>query len=287
MSQIGNVFSHYIQQFDWSKIADDLFSKLVSLLLLFILFYIVKKILHLSVTKIIAPSLKLSKQDVARQKTITRLIENLLNYVLYFLLIYWVLSILGLPVSSLLAGAGIAGVAIGMGAQGFLSDLVNGFFILLERQLDVGDDVHLTNGLINIAGTVISVGIRTTQVRDADGTLHFVPNRNIMVVSNLSRGDMRVLIDIPIYAQTDLDEIYRIISKVNEEAVPEHPEILKEPNILGPQMASNGQFNFRISMIVKGGMQISIYHIFYRLYHEALLREGIELPTLGPLSKGK
>ena len=287
MSKTGNVFSRYIQQFDWSKIADDLFSKLVSLLLLFILFYIVKKILHLSVNKIIAPSLKLSKQDVARQKTITRLIENLLNYVLYFLLIYWVLSILGLPVSSLLAGAGIAGVAIGMGAQGFLSDLVNGFFILLERQLDVGDNVRLTNGPINIAGTVISVGIRTTQVRDADGTLHFVPNRNIMVVSNLSRGDMRVLIDIPLYAQTDLDEIYRIISKVNEEAVPEHPEILKEPDVLGPQMASNGQFNFRISMIVQGGMQISIYHIFYRLYHEALLREGIELPTLGPLSKGK
>ena len=238
-------------------------------------------------TKIIAPSLKLSKQDVARQKTITRLIENLLNYVLYFLLSYWVLSILGLPVSSLLAGAGIAGVAIGMGAQGFLSDLVNGFFILLERQLDVGDNVRLTNGSINIAGTVISVGIRTTQVRDADGTLHFVPNRNIMVVSNLSRGDMRVLIDIPLYAQTDLDEIYRIISKVNEEAVPEHPEILKEPDVLGPQMASNGQFNFRISMIVQGGMQVSIYHIFYRLYHEALLREGIELPTLGPLTKGE
>jgi len=61
-----------------------------------------------------------------------------------------------------------------------------------------------------------------------------------MVVSNLSRGDMRVLIDIPLYAQTDLDEIYRIISKVNEEAVPEHPEILKEPDVLGPQMASNG-----------------------------------------------
>ena len=75
-----------------------------------------------------------------------------------------------------LAGAGVAGVAIGMGAQGFLSDLVNGFFILLERQLDVGDNVRLTNGSINIAGIVSSVGIRTTQVQDFDGTLHFVPN---------------------------------------------------------------------------------------------------------------
>lgn len=61
-----------------------------------------------------------------------------------------------------------------MGAQGFLSDLVNGFFILLERQLDVGDNVRLTNGSINIAGIVSSVGIRTTQVRDFDGTLHFI-----------------------------------------------------------------------------------------------------------------
>ena len=235
-------------------------------------------------TRLIAPSLKLSRQDVARQKTIMRLIENLLNYVLYFLLFYWVLSILGLPVSSLLAGAGIAGVAIGMGAQGFLSDLVNGFFILLERQLDVGDNVRLTNGAIKIAGTVVSVGIRTTQVRDADGTLHFVPNRNITVVSNLSRGDMRVLIDIPIYAETDLDEIYRIIAAVNQEAVPEHPEVLKEPDILGPQMTASGQFYFRISLIVASGMQASLYHIFYKLYHEALLKEGVALPTFAPVA---
>ncbi len=279
MSKTGNVFSRYIQQFDWSKIADDLFSKLVSLLLLFILFYIVKKILHLSVTKIIAPSLKLSKQDVARQKTITRLIENLLNYVLYFLLIYWVLSILGLPVSSLLAGAGIAGVAIGMGAQGFLSDLVNGFFILLERQLDVGDNVRLTNGPINIAGTVISVGIRTTQVRDFDGTLHFVPNRNITVVSNLSRGDMRVLVDIPLDANTDLDKIYQVIAQVNQSQQDKHPEVLTGPTILGPQIEKNGRYSFRIAMTAQNGTQTTVYHTYYKLYHDALMEAGISLPT--------
>ena len=175
----SNIFSRYFKQFNWTTILDDAFSKLISLLFLLILFYIAKKLLHVFVSRIISPSLKFSSSDIARQKTISRLIENALNYALYFLLIYWILSILGLPVSSLLAGAGIAGVAIGMGAQGFLSDLVNGFFILLERQLDVGDSVRLTNGSIKIAGTVVSVGIRTTQVRDADGTLHYVPNRNI------------------------------------------------------------------------------------------------------------
>ena len=126
-----NVFSRYFEKLNWSHLVDDVFSKLVSLLLLLALFYLAKKLVHVLVRKIISPSLKLSSQDEGRQKTLTRLIENLLNYILYFFLIYWILVILGLPVSSLLAGAGIAGVAIGMGSQGFLSDLVNGFFILL------------------------------------------------------------------------------------------------------------------------------------------------------------
>ena len=71
-----------------------------------------------------------------------------------------------------------------MGAQGFLSDVINGFFILFERQLDVGDEVVLTNGPITVSGKVVSVGIRTTQLRGEDQALHFVPNRNITVVSN-------------------------------------------------------------------------------------------------------
>ena len=130
----------------------------------------------------------MSRHDVGRQKTISRLLENVFNYTLYFFLLYCILSILGLPVSSLLAGAGIAGVAIGMGAQGFLSDVINGFFILFERQLDVGDEVVLTNGLL-LSRKVVSVGIRTTQLRGEDQVLHFVPNRNITVVSNFSRTD--------------------------------------------------------------------------------------------------
>ena len=280
----SNIFSRYFKQFNWTIILDDAFSKLISLLFLFILFYIAKKLLHVFVSRIISPSLKFSSSDIARQKTISRLIENVLNYALYFLLIYWILSILGLPVSSLLAGAGIAGVAIGMGAQGFLSDLVNGFFILLERQLDVGDSVRLTNGSIKIAGTVVSVGIRTTQVRDADGTLHYVPNRNITVVSNLSRGNMRALIDIPLYAQTDLEKVTRIIQQVNQDYAAKQAEILQEPVILGPQLGDNGQFYFRVSITVQSGTQSTVYHQFYRLYHDALLKGGIDLPTIYTLS---
>ena len=229
------------------------------------------------VVRILTSSFRFTNQDQARQKTITRLVESLMNYILYFLLIYWLLSILGLPVSSLLAGAGIAGVAIGMGAQGFLSDLVNGFFILVERQLDVGDQVVLTNGSITIKGKVTSVGIRTTQVRDADGTLHYVPNRNITVVSNLSRGDMRVVIDLPLAPDVDLSKLEAVLDKVNDKEVPRHPAILGQVQLMGPQTDKLGQFSYRIQFQVLNGEQMSLYHEFYQLYQAALLKEGITL----------
>ncbi len=283
---MSNHLSAYIEQIDWDGLFNQLVSKLLAFLLLGILFWIGKHLIKFGVKKVLTPSLKVSVTEVARQKTILRLIENTLNYALYFILIYSVLAILGLPVSSLLAGAGIAGVAIGLGAQGFLSDLVNGFFILLEHQFDVGDFVRLTNGLITISGNIVSVGIRTTQVRDADGTLHFIPNRNILVVSNQSRGDMRAQIDIPLHTNTDLEKIYQIIEEVNKKELPNYPEI-KDVNILGPHTSTAGQFSFRVNLFVTHGQQKQIYHTFYGLYQEAIRQAGMELPTLSAISEKK
>lgn len=269
----------YLSQFDLEVIVVSILNKALSLILLFCVFYIIKKITKASVKRLLVPSLKVSTQEVGRQKTISRLVESILNYLLYFILIYCILSVLGLPVSSLLAGAGIAGVAIGLGAQGFLSDLVNGFFILIERQFNVGDVVKLTNGPITISGTIISMGIRTTQVRDADGTLHFIPNRNILVVSNHSRGDMRAQVDIPLKFNTDLERVYRVVEEVNSREVTRFDQITGV-TILGPQNTPSGQFVFRVNLFVANGQQTKVYHQFFCLYQEALRQAGIDLPAV-------
>ena len=250
------------------------------------LFSLLRMILRLVVKRVLVPSLRLSNRELGRQKTISRLIESVLIYLLYFLLLYTILTILGLPVASLFAGAGIAGLAIGLGAQGFLSDLINGFFILLEGQFDVGDVVRLSNGPIALTGTVVSMGIRTSQLRDADGTLHFIPNRNILVVSNQSRGDMRAQIDLPLKLTTDLDKVARVIEAVNQRELPRFPQVTGV-KVLGPQHALNGQFCYRVHLFVHHGQQSSLYHQFYALYQEALLAAGVELPTgsaaMGPV----
>lgn len=265
----------FIDHLNVEEVLFTFFTKLISILLLIIAFVIVRQVINYLFEKTVNRSLAFYRQKVARQKTLAKLSHNVLNYTLYFFLFYWILSILGVPISSLLAGAGIAGVAIGLGAQGFLSDVVNGFFILLENQFDVGDIINVGT----VSGTVTNVGIRTTQIHDFDGTLHFIPNRNITIVSNKSRSNMRAQIDIPLFVHTNLDQISDIVTKINEEYVSKHPAIVGEPTVFGPTTNANGQFVYRINIFTQNGAQFDIYAEFYKLYQKAILEEGIDLPT--------
>ncbi len=97
-------------------------------------------------------------------------------------------------------------------------------------------------------GNISSVGIRTTQIRGFGRNLHLIPNRNITVVSNKSRGDMHLQIDIPIYTHTDLEKVANIIKTVNQEQLPNFPEIVGSPTILGPRTNSTAQLVFRIDI---------------------------------------
>lgn len=269
-----NILQKYIQQFNFEESLMLLISKGIKLLILLIIFLLSKKIINFLFKHTVGRSLSWTIQTSARKKTIEHLLHNCMHYILYFFLVYWLLSILGVPVSSLLAGAGLAGVALGLGAQGFLSDVVNGFFILLEDQFEVGDSVEVGA----ITGLVSTMGIRTTQIRGFDGTLHFIPNRNITIVSNKSRGDMRAQIDIPVYTSTDISKVTSIIQQVNKDNIENYPEIIGSPNIIGLTSKPSGQLVFRVDIFTKNGQQVHIYADFLKLYQEALIKESIELP---------
>lgn len=271
-----NILQKYIQQFNFEESLMLLISKGIKLLILLIIFLLSKKISNFLFKHTVGRSLSWTIQTSARKKTIERLLHNCMNYILYFFLVYWLLSILGVPVSSLLAGAGLAGVALGLGAQGFLSDVVNGFFILLENQFEVGDSVEVEA----ITGLVSTVGIRTTQIRGFDGTLHFIPNRNIKIVSNKSRGDMRAQIDIPVYTSTDINKVTSIIQQVNKDNIENYPEIIGTPNIIGLTSKPSGQLVFRVDIFTKNGQQVHIYADFLKLYQEAIFKEKVELPRI-------
>ena len=269
---------------NWDAIVATLIEKSLSILFLIFLFFIIQRIGKYLIDHTYANYSKKQHFSESRLKTLHTLIINAFQYTLFFFFIYSLLTIVGVPVGSLLAGAGIAGVAIGLGAQGFMNDLITGFFIILEQQMDVGDYIRLL--ALNIEGTVTSVGLRTTQIKAVDGTVHFIPNRNITTISNLSRANMQVLIDVRINPEEGYEKICEVITEVNETLKEKYIESIQTgPDIFGMVDLGNGNFAVRTTMYVLNGKQFAVKEEFLAQYIKALTEAGFTIPNTPIIAK--
>ena len=269
---------------NWDAIVATLIEKSLSILFLIFLFFIIQRIGKYLIDRTYANYSKKQHFSESRLKTLHTLIINAFQYTLFFFFIYSLLTIVGVPVGSLLAGAGIAGVAIGLGAQGFMNDLITGFFIILEQQMDVGDYIRLL--ALNIEGTVTSVGLRTTQIKAVDGTVHFIPNRNITTISNLSRANMQVLIDVRINPEEGYEKICEVITEVNETLKEKYIESIQTgPDLFGMVDLGNGNFAVRTTMYVLNGKQFAVKEEFLAQYIKALTEAGFTIPNTPIIAK--
>ncbi|MYL48876.1 mechanosensitive ion channel [Halobacillus litoralis] len=208
-----------------------------------------------------------------RNKTLQKISVNLFSYTLLFILIMMLLSAVNIEIGPLLAGAGILGLAIGFGAQGLVSDIVTGFFLLIERQIEVDD--YVTAG--GYDGVVEEVGIRTTKIRSFDGTLNFVPNRNIVGVANHSRGNMRALVDIGIGYDENIDEALAVLQKVADQFA-EDERFVEGPNVLGVQSLGSSDVVIRILGKTENMEQWAVERDMRKAMKEALDAADIEIP---------
>ncbi|GAY73172.1 mechanosensitive ion channel family protein [Lentilactobacillus kosonis] len=261
--------------FDWDKILDSIVKNTVLIITVIIFIFIVNKVGKAAIHQLFKRYRNRYSQTVTEKRILTfqTLSLNVFSYVIWFLLFYWILSIIGIPVGTLVASAGIFSLAIGLGAQGFVTDIVSGFFILLEKQIEVGEYVNINN----IKGTVSAVGLRTTQVIGDDGTLNFIPNRSIQTIANMSRNNMVAAIQILITPETDINKATSLIEEVNNEQVKNYPDIVSNPTIVGVVSLPNNQLAIQINMTTKNGAQYHIQHDFLALYLELLRRNGIKL----------
>ncbi|AVK63313.1 mechanosensitive ion channel protein MscS [Lactobacillus sp. CBA3606] len=270
---------------DWQQILINIGGKLLEIVLFSLLFWIIDRLGKHLIHHVFLTNAHTNDTASNRISTIFTLSLNIFHYVMIFFWLYALLSVLGVPVGTLIASAGIFSVALGLGAQGFVSDIVTGFFILLEDQIDVGDYVKIET----IEGTVSAIGLRTTQVTSPDGSLNFIPNRKIMIISNQSRNDMRVLIDLPITTDTPIDALATAIKATNRTLVPNYPDIIGDPDSQGVTTQTDGTLVFRVQFYVKNGMQVTIQRDFLAAYLAAAQAADIQLPsptlTLQPHSK--
>jgi small-conductance mechanosensitive channel len=150
---------------------------------------------------------------VQQVRTVSAVVTSVGVFVIFFIAALEVLSLLGLNLGPMLASAGIAGLAIGFGAQTLVKDFINGFFILIENQYDIGDVVRIAG----VKGTVESMSLRETVLRDEDGTVHIVPNSTIQIVSNTTRDWSQLALRVVVAYSEPSDKVVKLLQEVAEE----------------------------------------------------------------------
>lgn len=187
--------------------------------------------------------------DIQRTATLTEVLSYLIRVVVWTVASLMVLGQLGINLGPLLAGAGIVGVALGFGAQNLVKDFLAGFFILLENQFGVGDQVTINVPGKEVAGKVEALDLRTTEVRSFDGTLNTIPNGNIIVVGNRSKGWARAIVDVGVAYDEDVDRVRGILEDLFQEL--RHDDGFKDaffegPKVLGVEQIGDKDFVLRV-----------------------------------------
>lgn len=191
--------------------------------------------------------------------------------------IFMVLSELGVPIAPVLASFGIAGIAVGFGAQYLIRDLIAGIFIIMENQYRVGDVARIAG----IAGLVQEVNLRKTVLRDLDGIVHHVPNGEIKVASNFTREFSRVNLNISVAYDVDLDHAIRVINRVGQElAADEHWSklIISAPQVLRVDKLGDSGIDIKILGDVQPIKQWDVMGQLRLRLKKAFDAEGIEIP---------
>jgi len=188
-----------------------------------------------------------------------------------------ILDILGINTAPLIAGAGVAGLAISFGAQNLIRDFISGFFILLENQYRIGDVIRAAG----VSGQVEDMNLRITVLRDLEGVAHFIPNGEIKVVSNLAKEWSRAVVNVGVAYNEDLDRVVSVLNTVGQELSRDPifgQGILEPPQVLGVENFGESQVTLRIVTKTRPLKQWETARELRRRIKAAFDSEGIEMP---------
>jgi len=196
-------------------------------------------------------------------------------FLIAFVAVAQVLGVLNINVGPLLASAGIVGLAIGFGAQTLVKDVINGFFVLLENQYDLGDTIRIAG----VQGSVEIMTLRRTVLRDADGTVHVIPNSQITVVSNLTRDWSQVPLHISVAYTENSDRVVRLLREVGEEMWNDptfREQIVSRPEVPGIDRINGNEVDYLMLVRTRPGKQYAVTREFRRRIKECFEKNRIQ-----------
>ena len=212
---------------------------------------------------------------LARLRTVSSLMTNLVRWVIGFVVLVVILRELGVDVQALLVSAGVVGLAFGFGAQSLIRDLITGIFLLFEGLIAVGDVVEVDGH----QGTVEAIGLRVTKLRAVDGSLRVVPNGQLGAFSNLSRGWARAVVDVTLPREVPVEAALALLCRVGEEWARASGRALEPPQTQGIIKFSGAETVVRLMVKVEPAGRLETEYELRRAVKDAFDRES--WPSVG------
>ena len=268
---------------DWTPVTDWLLQHgtriLIVLVLAIVLWFALKKFLPPMLRRTLARTMEKESEEAVKKRTDTLLavFMGAGKILIVVVVAFMILSELDVPIAPILAGFGIAGIAIGFGAQYLIRDFIAGIFIILENQYRVGDVARVAD----VAGLVEEVTLRKTVLRDLDGIVHYVPNGEIRTASNFTRHFARVNLDVSVGYGTDLDHAISVINRVGKALAEDEKwrEVIKSPpQVLRVNNLGDSGIDIKILGDVKPIEQWAVMGELRLRLKKAFDAEGIEIP---------
>jgi len=212
-----------------------------------------------------------------RAATLGKIIRHTWTVLVMVVALMMILNEAGIKIGPMLAGVGIAGLAIGFGAQTLVKDVISGFFILLENNFRVGDVVRIGG----VAGLVESITLRVTVLRDLEGKVHVIPNGSIEVITNMTKEWSRVVLNIGVAYKEDVDRVIEILKQIGDELYEDpafKPMIIEPVEVLGLDNFGDSSVDIKLIMKTQPLKQWTVGRELRRRIKRRFDEEGIEIP---------
>ena len=219
-----------------------------------------------------------AREDLARRvQTLSGALATLVGITLVIVAAFMILGEIGVDVTPLLATAGVAGIAIGLGAQSLIKDMIAGLFILMEDQYNKGDVVKVAG----LSGLVEDVTLKRTVLRDLDGIVHSIPNGQITTASNYTKEYSRMNLDVPVAYGEDVERVIDVINRVGQDMAKDPvwgPKLRSAPQSLGVNKFGDSGFEIKVLGDTKPMMQWDVTREYRLRIKKAFDQEHIEIP---------
>ena len=249
----------------------------VILLLAWLALRVARLVIRRGVARFLSSRRATDREFATRLRTLTSLAESAARLIVWILAGLTILAVFGVPIGPLLASAGVAGLAVGLGAQTLIRDIIGGIFIILEDQFHVGDVITVNA----ISGQVESLTLRYTALRTLDGAYVVIPNGEIRIVQNLSRDWARAVIDVAVTPEEDVDRVV-VVLRALLAGLPNDPVlgplVLEPGEVLGVEAIGPQQATVRLAVKTRPLEQWRVARELRRRILLALREAGVSAP---------